>query len=462
MPEKETETSVASTSIPSTVIEDMLTEKKKVLKYSVHCNGMLKRCKICNDTAFGFNFGGLSCESCKAFFRRHAHRIEKLHCHNHNRCLIDLDSRRFCKRCRLQKCFDAGMDKDLLLTQRRRTSANRGGAPCTDLVPLATTTTTTTTPSPQANLIRLYPHEEQILIYNPEPPSPFDLFSNSSPSSPSSSPPLSSSPPSFTTPSKQPSMQQLFEQNCLNIIRKLPDIFQERPLGVPTIVGHATEVVNVFCSQEFFIPGLITFGHFLAPFHQMCKADQLAAVKQAFPLIMMLRSTFYFNFEKDAFLCRQKSDCSEVFYVDLEFFYQKSPTLKELHRELAHIVREELAFDTIIRDLLTLLIIFRPNTSVSCPEFLRYHFFKYCHLLANYLALKQQQQQQNSSTASIDDNFSTAENNKPRVQKKYARLMRLLEMLPALIDIYYHHFRTVNKLKISQTLGEIYQKYETG
>ncbi len=37
--------------------------------------------------------------------------LQKLHCHNHNRCLIDLDSRRFCKRCRLQKCFDAGMDK---------------------------------------------------------------------------------------------------------------------------------------------------------------------------------------------------------------------------------------------------------------------------------------------------------------------------------------------------------------
>lgn len=32
----------------------------------------LKLCGVCGDKAFGFNFGALTCESCKAFFRRNA------------------------------------------------------------------------------------------------------------------------------------------------------------------------------------------------------------------------------------------------------------------------------------------------------------------------------------------------------------------------------------------------------
>ncbi|KAH7978790.1 hypothetical protein HPB49_006748 [Dermacentor silvarum] len=32
----------------------------------------LKFCGVCGDKAFGFNFGALTCESCKAFFRRNA------------------------------------------------------------------------------------------------------------------------------------------------------------------------------------------------------------------------------------------------------------------------------------------------------------------------------------------------------------------------------------------------------
>ncbi len=33
-------------------------------------------CLVCSDRAMGNNFGAISCESCKAFFRRNAHDIE--------------------------------------------------------------------------------------------------------------------------------------------------------------------------------------------------------------------------------------------------------------------------------------------------------------------------------------------------------------------------------------------------
>lgn len=31
-----------------------------------------KICKVCGDTALGYNFDAITCESCKAFFRRNA------------------------------------------------------------------------------------------------------------------------------------------------------------------------------------------------------------------------------------------------------------------------------------------------------------------------------------------------------------------------------------------------------
>ncbi|EFO15329.2 hypothetical protein LOAG_13182 [Loa loa] len=33
-----------------------------------------KSCKVCGDRAIGYNFSVITCESCKAFFRRNANR----------------------------------------------------------------------------------------------------------------------------------------------------------------------------------------------------------------------------------------------------------------------------------------------------------------------------------------------------------------------------------------------------
>lgn len=36
-----------------------------------------KRCRVCGDRAVNHNFGQLTCESCKAFFRRNAHKVSE-------------------------------------------------------------------------------------------------------------------------------------------------------------------------------------------------------------------------------------------------------------------------------------------------------------------------------------------------------------------------------------------------
>lgn len=37
-----------------------------------------KTCLVCGDKALGYNFNAVSCESCKAFFRRNAHKVRDL------------------------------------------------------------------------------------------------------------------------------------------------------------------------------------------------------------------------------------------------------------------------------------------------------------------------------------------------------------------------------------------------
>ncbi|KAK3581053.1 hypothetical protein CHS0354_013961 [Potamilus streckersoni] len=77
-----------------------------------------KTCLVCGDRALGYNFNAVSCESCKAFFRRNAHKTIRGRCEG--RCEVTVESRSFCKRCRLAKCFTVGMQKEMILNDEQK------------------------------------------------------------------------------------------------------------------------------------------------------------------------------------------------------------------------------------------------------------------------------------------------------------------------------------------------------
>ncbi|XP_052062902.1 vitamin D3 receptor B-like [Mytilus californianus] len=77
-----------------------------------------KTCLVCGDKALGYNFNAVSCESCKAFFRRNAHKTIRGRCEG--TCEVTVDSRSFCKKCRLHKCFSVGMRKDMILNEEQK------------------------------------------------------------------------------------------------------------------------------------------------------------------------------------------------------------------------------------------------------------------------------------------------------------------------------------------------------
>ncbi|KAK3095579.1 hypothetical protein FSP39_016294 [Pinctada imbricata] len=79
-----------------------------------------KICLVCGDNALGYNFNAITCESCKAFFRRNALKQEHPKCLFQNNCSIDIRTRRFCPHCRLKKCFDIGMKKEMILDENER------------------------------------------------------------------------------------------------------------------------------------------------------------------------------------------------------------------------------------------------------------------------------------------------------------------------------------------------------
>lgn len=93
--------------------------------------GDQKVCGVCGDKALGYNFNALTCESCKAFFRRNALAKKDFRCPFNEQCEITTVTRRFCQKCRLEKCFSIGMQKDLIMSEedkvlkRRKIEENR-------------------------------------------------------------------------------------------------------------------------------------------------------------------------------------------------------------------------------------------------------------------------------------------------------------------------------------------------
>lgn len=92
-------------------------------------DGTVLICGVCGDKALGYNFDAITCESCKAFFRRNALKTKVFTCSFDGNCKLDTHTRKFCSGCRLKKCFDIGMRKDWILSDdqlaKRKTSTKK-------------------------------------------------------------------------------------------------------------------------------------------------------------------------------------------------------------------------------------------------------------------------------------------------------------------------------------------------
>ena len=110
-------------------------------------NRSIKYCGVCGDIAKSYHFGGLSCDSCKAFFRRSVQNDNYLHfqCCHQGECLISLSNRKSCQFCRMKRCFSIGMEKSWVMTEDERKAMMKARADKKLSKQLAQTAASTTT-----------------------------------------------------------------------------------------------------------------------------------------------------------------------------------------------------------------------------------------------------------------------------------------------------------------------------
>lgn len=80
------------------------------------------KCHVCGDKSTGSHFGGISCESCKAFFRRSVqkNRHEDYKCSYSGECKMNTNTRKICQFCRYQRCLSIGMRPKWVLSDDER------------------------------------------------------------------------------------------------------------------------------------------------------------------------------------------------------------------------------------------------------------------------------------------------------------------------------------------------------
>jgi len=109
--------------------------QKLPLEGSVHLVTMSSpTCPVCGDLSTSHrHYGGLSCLSCKAFFRRAVTSTNKKgkRCHQgpgDELCSLERGQRRACPACRLSRCRESGMKAELVLSGRKEALKHIGRA----------------------------------------------------------------------------------------------------------------------------------------------------------------------------------------------------------------------------------------------------------------------------------------------------------------------------------------------
>ncbi|XP_077541875.1 nuclear receptor dissatisfaction isoform X2 [Haemaphysalis longicornis] len=91
-------------------------------------------CRVCGDRSSGKHYGIYSCDGCSGFFKRSIHRNRVYTCKAQGelkgKCPIDKTHRNQCRACRLRRCFEASMNKDVQHERGpRKPKLKEGGGP---------------------------------------------------------------------------------------------------------------------------------------------------------------------------------------------------------------------------------------------------------------------------------------------------------------------------------------------
>lgn len=336
-----------------------------------------KICGVCGDKALGYNFNAITCESCKAFFRRNAHK-PRPDCLFQGNCTVDVRTRRFCPACRINKCFTIGMKADMILddaekrARMEKVAENRLKRHSSHDKPEHPEVREDSPVSVEPSVRKSEPP-------NVRPPQHFGLPKNLLGR-------MFCHPPRELLPSDPQFYRRLTEEEkwMLNDISTAyqatiatlnsSDADPSPPKPNPSL----NELIN---STDETVRQLIRFVGKVSDFQQMRKDDQVSCLKNSVMQSVLLRSACVYILEKDVFLC-SKGEVSTTFLQNA----LNNPAVYAAHVNFCRSIKSIILNNYTLWALAQILALFNPcGAAILDREMLSTLQDKYIILLKHYL-----------------------------------------------------------------------------
>jgi len=254
-------------------------------------------------------------------------------CHREGHCELDKHTRKYCRRCRLSKCFWIGMRRELIAR-------------------------TCTPPALDLDAMNC---EEPVTLDR------LNVFSNE-----------------HTTELKHAELLRIKE------VHKAVAVFTDEtsyPLG-DTKVNSISQVVNL---AGWNVKEVIKFCKGLPSFASLSPVDQLSLLKCFYPEKTCVRCAFLYSVEKDGWVGVQSELDKKSVFVSMKVLKTWTKTdIFSIFRNFVYCLHIEMEDDGAIRDLILALLLFKPHEGISThlKEFLHYNQIVYSYLLRRYLEHK--------------------------------------------------------------------------
>ncbi|XP_054157063.1 nuclear hormone receptor HR96-like [Oppia nitens] len=444
-----------------------------------------KNCLVCGENdpeILGINFCALTCQSCKAFFRRNASKLMTRKCRFGDNCQITVKSRKFCKKCRLSKCLAVGMNKDWILSEeekhvrrlrmldnrkrRQRITDQNTAADSDDRPPMTTTTTTTTCLSPDSTRTTATTNSggesaDSLLSFD-------DLLSSDcSTKSPDYcrrtgttdviqmsanydkpknaktyrlmaievelmlySIPKPIADDNSLTDVETSLMCELFGALSVDKSSSSSDLSYAIPL-------NTIEELYEFCGHKFddFLANIVRIARHLRPFANVCDNDQLALVKYGCLEIQMLRAWLWYDKWTHCWTIEKDNNNGIMFPIDLLKGSNNNLLYIELNNYINKIIDD---FDICVLNLLVAIVLFNPDRpNLIYPDIVKVQQQLYLYLLHRYMNCKY------SSSPPFE------------AKSKFLVALNLLETIETLNEIHRENLIQINRSNNGPLLREI-------
>lgn len=336
-----------------------------------------RTCLVCGDRALGYNFNAVSCESCKAFFRRNAFKEIRGRCEG--RCEVTVESRSYCKRCRLQKCFKVGMKRELILNDQQKQQRCR---------------------KIQANRIKRTGVTSSFEGFGIDTSSNVSGSSMSPSSCPSSSgigaadydapdppkPDVTHIIASIVDPNSLEGLNEFCTDRLKEVMHAFKVSFDHSMEHQPIAAPSNTEFLNM---ADTSVRRLVKMSKNLAHFRRLEQEDQISLLKGAVVEVLVLRSSKMFNSETMAWQVSKEGRSHQVSAMSLNLGSPDSMLFIQQYRLFVGSLLRSTRQDNIALMLLIVMTVFSPDRArpASVPLVSRIQE-EYANVLHEYVSVR--------------------------------------------------------------------------